>query len=205
MRLIKPWELRELSRLYCAQAFSHFPAWLGSYETGGKYLKPGWSGITSTQIILRCRLKKRWFGSSEHESEWTSEAQAVSFFSIIADILFKVFSLQRQLHNYIAVSILSVFRILLEFDLLEYIDRFNSTLTFVFLQVLCKHTPSCTSPFLFSCMAISKLLCKILLSVLIQSSISTSLSAANRYVLLSCIFSSKANLRTLLFCSRGAD
>lgn len=59
------------------------------------------------------------------------------------------------------------------------------------------------SPFLFSCMAISKLLCRILLSVLIQSSISASLSAASRYVLLSCIFSSKANRRTLLFCSHN--
>lgn len=82
--------------------------------------------------------------------------------------------------------------------------QFDS-LTLVFLQVPCKHTPSWTSPFLFSCMAISKLLCKILLSVLIQSSISASLSAANRYVLLSCIFSSKANRRTLLFCSHTAE
>lgn len=205
MRLIKPWDFRELSRLYCAQAFTHFPAWLGSYETGGKYLKPGWSGITSTQIIRHRRLKKRWIGSSEHKWVWMNNIRTVSFFSIISDILFKVFSLQRQFHNYIIVSILSVFKILLEFDLLEYSDWCNLTLTFVFLQMLCKHTPSCTSPFLFSCMAISKLLCKILLSVLIQSSISTSLSAANRYVLLSCIFSSKANLRTLLFCSHRAD
>lgn len=61
------------------------------------------------------------------------------------------------------------------------------------------HKPSCRSPFLFSCMASSKLLWRILFSVLIHSSISLSESAANRYALLSCIFSSKANLRTLLF------
>lgn len=61
------------------------------------------------------------------------------------------------------------------------------------------HTPSCSSPFRGSCMASSKQLCRILLRTLIQSSISVSLSAASRYVLLSCIFSSKAKRRTLLF------
>lgn len=40
------------------------------------------------------------------------------------------------------------------------------------------HTPSCKSPFLLSCMASSKLLLRILLRVLIQSSISLSESAA---------------------------
>lgn len=62
-----------------------------------------------------------------------------------------------------------------------------------------KNTPSCRSPFLFSCMACSKLLWRILLRVPIHSSISASLSAASRNVLLSCIFSSKAKRRTLLF------
>lgn len=125
------------------------------------------------------------------------------FFTIIFHILFQMFSLQRQFHIWftdVAVSILSYQNIVIIF-----LSCIVPVLELVFLQVLCKHTPSWTSPFLFSCMAISKLLCKILLSVLIQSSISASLSAANRYVLLSCIFSSKANRRTLLFCSHREE
>lgn len=59
--------------------------------------------------------------------------------------------------------------------------------------------PSFRSPFFFSCMACSKLLWRILFRMPIHSSISASLSAASRNVLLSCIFSSKANRRTLLF------
>lgn len=190
--LLKPRKLRKISRLFCAQAFSRFPAQLSLLWDRRWEFKPGWSGIASAQIILHCRKRKNELRvMSRSSSDWAmSHVQKVYFFHI----LFKMFTLQRQffLSEY-CYYLMPVWLIL------------SNSLTLVFLQVPCKHTPSWTSPFLFSCMAISKLLCKILLSVLIQSSISASLSAANRYVLLSCIFSSKANRRTLLFCSHTAE
>lgn len=172
--------------------------------------KPGWSGITSTQVRLHCRKSKNELRvMSGSWPEWTmSHVQKVYFFSRIlphralnVQAARTVSPLLQRCCSPFVLSMLSYLNIVIYFQF----DWFRVTLTLVLVLVLCKHTPSWASPFLFSCMAISKLLCKILLSVLIQSSISASLSAANRYVLLSCIFSSKANRRTLLFCSHRAE
>lgn len=79
--LLKPRKLRKISRLFCAQAFSRFPAQLSLLWDRRWEFKPGWSGIASAQIILHCRKRKNELRvMSRSSSDWAmSHVQKVYF------------------------------------------------------------------------------------------------------------------------------